>query len=270
MKFNTQNKKIEAITEKTLVLGIDIGSETHYARAFDHRGMEYSKKAFKFSNTEAGFVTFQAWILEMKEKHGKDKAVPGMEPTGHYWFNLGKFLQENEMKPVLVNPHHVKKSKELDDNNPTKNDRKDPKVIAGLVREGRYMIAYLPDGVYAELRAASNMRFQLQAELTRIQNRISRWLSIYFPEYQTVYRKPNAKSGMLILKVAPLPEDILTLGIDGVNRIWREAKIRAVGKARAKKLLSTVSETKKELYRQGWRFGCFWRITNPETHVYRK
>lgn len=26
----------------------------------------------------------------------------------------------------------------MDDNNPTKNDRKDPKVIAGLVNEGRY------------------------------------------------------------------------------------------------------------------------------------
>lgn len=26
MKFNTQNKKIAAITEKTLVVGIDIGS----------------------------------------------------------------------------------------------------------------------------------------------------------------------------------------------------------------------------------------------------
>ena len=35
MKFNTQNAKIEAITEKTLVLGIDVGSEMHYARAFD-------------------------------------------------------------------------------------------------------------------------------------------------------------------------------------------------------------------------------------------
>ena len=35
MKSNTQNAKIEAITEKTLVLGIDVGSETHYARTFD-------------------------------------------------------------------------------------------------------------------------------------------------------------------------------------------------------------------------------------------
>ena len=46
MKFNTQNAKIEAITEKTLVLGIDVGSEMHYARAFDYRGIEYTKKPF--------------------------------------------------------------------------------------------------------------------------------------------------------------------------------------------------------------------------------
>lgn len=183
---------------------------------------------------------FKAWILDIKEKHEKDKVVPGMEPTGHYWFNLGKFLQDNEMKPVLVNPHHVKKSKEPDDNNPTKNDRKDPKVIAGLVKEGRYMIPYLPDGIYADLRTASDMRFQIQSELARVQNRISRWFNIYFPEYKTVYGKPDAISGMMILKKAPLPEDILTLGVGGVNQIWRDAKIRAVGKKRAQTLVEAA------------------------------
>lgn len=75
---------------------------------------------------------------DMAKTNGKTDVLPGMEPTGHYWFELGKFLQDNGMKPVLVNPHHVKKSKELDDNNPTKNDRKDPKVIAGLINEGRF------------------------------------------------------------------------------------------------------------------------------------
>jgi len=240
MKSNTQNKKIEAITEKTLVIGIDVGSETHYARAFDYRGIEFSRKPFKFSNSEAGFKMFKTWILDIKEKHEKDKVVPGMEPTGHYWFNLGKFLQDNEMKPVLVNPHHVKKSKELDDNNPIKNDRKDSKVIAGLVKEGRYMIPYLPDGIYADLRTASNMRFQIQSELTRIQNRISRWFNIYFPEYKTVYGKPDAISGIMVLKKAPLPEDILTLGVEGVNQIWRDAKIRAVGKKRAQTLVEAA------------------------------
>ena len=240
MKSITQNKKIEAITETTLVIGIDVGSETHYARAFDYRGIEFSKNPLKFSNSEVGFEMFKAWILDIKEKHEKDKVVPGMEPTGHYWFNLGKFLQDNKMKPVLVNPHHVKKSKELDDNNPTKNDRKDPKVIAGLIKEGRYMIPYLPDGIYADLRTASNMRFQIQSELTRVQNRISRWFNIYFPEYKTVYGKPDAISGMMILKKAPLPEDILTLGVEGVNQIWRDAKIRAVGKKRAQTLVEAA------------------------------
>ena len=75
MKSNTQNAKIEAITEKTLILGIDVGNETHYARAFDYRGIEYSRKPFKFSNTEAGFVTFKEWILDLKERHEKDKVV---------------------------------------------------------------------------------------------------------------------------------------------------------------------------------------------------
>ena len=86
------------------------------------------------------------------------------------------------------------------------------------------MIPYLPDGIDADLRTASNIRFQLQAELTRIQNRISRWFNIYFPEYKTVYGNPDANSGMLILKAAPLPEDILTLGIDGVNLVRCEVK----------------------------------------------
>ena len=53
MNYNTQNAKIASITEKTLIIGIDVGSETHYARAFSRRNYEYSKKPFAFSNDEA-------------------------------------------------------------------------------------------------------------------------------------------------------------------------------------------------------------------------
>lgn len=100
MNCNTQNAKIKSITEKTLIVGIDVGSETHYARAFDWRNIEFSKKPFAFSNDEAGFASFKAWLEDIKEKFGKTIVLPGMEPTGHYWFNLGAFLQDNGMKPV--------------------------------------------------------------------------------------------------------------------------------------------------------------------------
>ena len=243
MKFTTQNAKIAAITEKTLIIGIDVGSETHFARAFNWRGYELSKKPLGFSNTGEEFETFRTWIDELKEQHGMDKVMPGMEPTGHYWFNLGKFLQDHGMTPVHVNPHHVKKSKELDDNNPSKNDRKDPKVIAGLVKDGRYFRPYIPTGVYAEIRALSGLQVLAQSEITRLKNRIARWFSIYFPNYKDVYGNIDAVSGLMVLKAAPLPEDIVKLGVDGVNRIWRDAKLRGVGLKRAKTLVTAAEHS---------------------------
>lgn len=243
MKFNTQNKKIAAITEKTLVVGIDIGSEVHFARAFDWRGYEYSSKPFQFSNSEEGFEAFRVWIEDMKAKGGKETVMPGMEPTGHYWFNLGIYLQDRGMKPLHVNPHHVKKSKEMDDNSQAKNDRKDPKVIAGLVNAGRYMYPYIPNGVYAEIRTLNSLRVFAQEEAIRLKNRIARWFSIYFPNYKDVYGNVNAISGLMILKKAPLPEDIVKLGVEGVNHIWREAKVRSVGLKKAKELVTAASHS---------------------------
>ena len=43
MNCNTQYTKIASITEKTLIVGIDVGSETHYARAFDWRNFEFTE-----------------------------------------------------------------------------------------------------------------------------------------------------------------------------------------------------------------------------------
>jgi transposase len=40
---STQNEKISQIKFETLVVGIDIGKETHYARAFDYRGIELAR-----------------------------------------------------------------------------------------------------------------------------------------------------------------------------------------------------------------------------------
>ena len=240
---STQNKKIEQVKETTLVIGIDIGSESHYARAFDWRGFEYSKKAFQFMNTDTGFKELLEWLDAVKVANGKKEIIAGMEPTGHYWFNLGVYLKKHDIRPVLVNPHHVKKSKELDDNSQSKNDRKDPKVIAGLVKDGRFTDPYIPEGVYAELRNASNLRFRLDSEMTSIKNRLARWFSIYFPEYRQVYRKVDAISGMMILKVAPLPEDIVQLGAQGINGIWRQAKLKGAGMKRAMSLLAAAQRS---------------------------
>ena len=70
MKY-TQNEKLLQVGERNLIVGIDVGSSKHYARAFDWRGIEYSKKAFAFSNDVEGFASFLEWISEIQKKMGK-------------------------------------------------------------------------------------------------------------------------------------------------------------------------------------------------------
>ena len=240
---NTQNKKIAQVSDKTLVVGVDVGSETHYARAILARGYEVSRKPYEFGNTRDGFERFVRWTGELALANMLTKIIVAVEPTGHYWFNLADYLKQTEIKLVLVAPQHVKHSKEMDDNTQTKNDRKDPLVIARLVTEGRYLIPYIPEEIYGELRAAFNRRCDLVEALTRNANRMIRWFDIYFPEYREVYGKVNALTGLMVLMRAPLPADIVDLGADGICQIWREAKIRAAGINRAKKLVDAAERS---------------------------
>ena len=240
---NTQNKKITQVTDDTLIVGVDIGSERHWARAILARGYEVSKKPFQFDNTEEGFERFVTWAYGLEAENKLKKIVIACEPTGHYWFNLYDFLKKYDVKLVLVAPQHVKHSKEMDDNTQRKDDRKDPIVIAKLVPEGRYMEPYIPEGIYAELRAAFNRRCDLSEALPRNSNRMTRWFDVYFPEYRTVFKGSDALSGNMVLKRAPLPADILELGVKGICQIWREAKLRGAGEKRAQKLVDAATQS---------------------------
>ena len=238
----SQNDRINQVTEEMIVIGIDIASETHYARAFDWRGIELGK-VISFSNRLEGFSKLMMWIDTLKAEHEKSEVMLGAEPTGHYWFGLADYAKEVGMKLVLVNPFHVKRSKEMDDNHPTKNDRKDPKTIAKLVIEGRYMEPYIPEGVYAELRIAVYNRHRIVKEINGLKNRIERWLKIYCPEYKEVFKDVYGQGSMLLLREAPLPEDMVLLGAEGINQLWRKAKLRAVGIKRARRLIAAAESS---------------------------
>ena len=73
MNYNTQNAKIASITEKTLIVGIDVGSVTHYARAFDRRITSIPKSRWNSATQKKG---------SLHSRHG--------------W----KILQKNTVKPL--------------------------------------------------------------------------------------------------------------------------------------------------------------------------
>jgi len=222
--------------------GVDVASMTHFARAFDFRGIELGK-IIRISNDAQGFQLFKLWVNELKENHNKDTVMVGMEPTGHYWFNFAQFLKDSGIRIVLVNPFHVKRSKELDDNNPTKNDRKDPKTIAMLVKDGRYQVPYIPEGLYSELRTAMETRWHTVQGLNTIRNRVKRWISIYFPEFTKVFGAWEGKGALIVLKEFPTPEKVLQKGVDGIIARWRKDKLRPLGLKRAMRLIEAAENS---------------------------
>ena len=51
-------------------------------------------------------------------------------------------------------------------------------------------------------------------------NRIKRWLAIHFPEYLGLYTGFDAASGLAVLEKAPLPKDVIALGVNGIREIY--------------------------------------------------
>ena len=241
-KFD-KNKKLTFIDDDMLILGCDVGSETHYLRAIDTRGRELSKSAFSFSNSLEGFQSAKDWAVKLAAENDKNQIVLGLEPTEHYWFCLTTWMISNGISVVQVNPYAVKQTKELEDNSQLKDDRKDPKLIANLVKDGNFGMPYLPEKLYAELRRLSMFRDQLNEDRIRFLNRLHREMKIYFPEYKDAFGKFDGAFSLEVLRKAPFPEDLIELGRDGIKQIWHDAKLRGRGYSKAEGILKYAGES---------------------------
>lgn len=235
-KFD-KNEKLSFISDDMLILGCDVGSETHYLRAIDTRGRELSKSAYSFNNDHEGFQSAKEWAVKIAAEHDKSQIVLGLEPTGHYWFCLATWMISNGISVVQVNPYAVKQTKEVEDNSQLKDDRKDPKLIANLVKDGNFGMPYLPEKLYAELRRLSMFRDQLNEDRIRTINRMHREMKIYFPEYKDALGKVDGAFSLELLKQAPFPDDLIALEEDGIRQIWHAAKLRGRGYSRAGEIL---------------------------------
>jgi transposase len=186
---------------------------------------------------------FSDWINALMKSYDMEQVLIAMEPTGHYWFNLRQFCKSHELKVVLVNPHHVKKTKELDDNSPTKNDRKDPKTIAMLVIAGRYTEPYFPEGIYADMREIMKAYERINNSMIMVKNRIIGWLDEYFPEFTNVFSDIEGRTAMKTLREFPLPAKIVEIGAENILAEWKKEVKRGIGIKRAKELINAALES---------------------------
>lgn len=238
MNYN-QLDKIKQITDQTLIIGTDISKNFHVSRAQDFRGIEFGK-SIKFNNNIIGILEFEKWFKQLMIDNGKTEVIIGMEPTGHYWIPLARCLKKMGYKVVTVNPAATKKAKELDDNNQSKTDHRDARVIAQLVKDGRYTEPNLLDGLYEELRETTKIRKMMTNDMVRTKNQITNWFDRYFPEYTKVYKQWDKKTLLWIIKKYRFPMLIAKLDPEEVYLEIKEDIKKGIGRSKIKGIIEAA------------------------------
>ncbi|MGM1035994.1 MAG: IS110 family transposase [Bacillota bacterium] len=233
---NKQNQLIERITPQHLVVGVDIAQHVHVARAVNFRGIVVGKP-LSFENNEEGFTRLLNWIQELKQMKNLDTTIVGMEPTGHYWINLSKWLVKQNMDVVTVNPHHVKRNKENRDNTQSKSDKKDALVIADMVKNGYYAFVRSTSESFEKLRVLMANRDVIVKRLVSSINQINRWVDVVFPELRQVFKDVSCKGAIATLRLFPTPAELCSLQPQDIVTGWKSCMKRHSGYKKARSLL---------------------------------
>lgn len=235
-------QKLGLVYGNVLIVGVDIAKKTHCARIYSRMGLDVTKP-FLFHNSRQGFDRLVSKIVEAQNKEGTQRVVVGMEPTGHYWKPLAWYLQDQGYPVVIVNPYHVKRSKELEDNSQTKSDRKDAGIVAQLVKEGKFLSCILPKGAYAELRTLQKTRQQQRRKLDAALCQLEAILDEYFPEFRQVFKSFLGKAASWVLRNRPFPSDILQTNVDQLTQELKRVSSCRVGTKRATALIEAAGHS---------------------------
>ena len=234
--YSTQREKIERITDKTLIIGIDIASHRHYAQALTWRKTEVIKGLF-FNNERQEFERFLDWMNRAKEKMEANNIIVAMEPTGHYYFALEEYLEALGIEVVIVNARDVNYMGKTYNNDNSKNDPRDAYLIGYLCSDGRYSVTTRPkEGEYAEIRELTNHRDHLVKRQTGSINELHCIFSQIFPEYKKV-KESGISEGLLavFLELKSL-DNIIKAGWEGVYEALKKHKKHQIGRKKAKQI----------------------------------
>lgn len=203
MKPKTIRQKGKYVKSDVLVVGVDISKTFHVAVAREPDGG--FSKAYRFTSDADGFADFKSWLDERKQGGSFMQVLVGVESTSHYWITLVAWLQRRGIEVVQVNPLHTRKAKDLYDNTPSKTDKKDARIIADLVSQGKFLRCIVPRGRYADLRYLVLVRQRLIKERTGVLNIVHRVLDVLFPEFTKVFKNLQTKTSMYLLRYCYTP-----------------------------------------------------------------
>jgi len=203
---NNAARKLKQVPAGYLMVGVDPHKRKHAAVAMTQDLVVQSK--FKFTNSKPGFEEALERVRAEMVRNGCRGVMFAIETAGHYWRNFAYFLEERGIPSRLINQYSLKRRREGKELNRRKSDFRDAEVAAQLLCSGEFTETKLPQGVYAELRAAYNTYHRLVKERTRITNLLKGLLDGLFPEFTEVFKDPCGQTALSVLSTCPVPRII--------------------------------------------------------------
>jgi transposase len=242
MSQSTLARKLASVKPGTLFVGVDLALDRNVAVVLDGRAKRLDR--FRFDNDLEGYKYFQRRLRKAKDKHQAPAVLVGMEPTNYFWKLLATDLEARQVSYRLVNPYTVKKHREGDQLDRSKDDPRDAFVIADLLRTGKYTETRLLHGQYAELRQYVTLRERLLRDIRRQKTLVNNIAGQLFPELSRAFKNLTAQTASAMLRshaaavvIQQLPLDVF---INDVRSVFQGKRLM-VGKLRRAYTLADTS-----------------------------
>jgi len=222
-------------------VGVDTGKTFHKLVARGPDG--HRSTAYKVLVSRAGFEAAHAHLRGLFPGVTPQQMLVGLEFAGHHGFTFAHFLAQRGYAVVNVLAAHTKASKEIEDNNPRKDDAKDAAQICRLVGDGIFVRFPFLDHPYLELRLLTVHRHRLTVEATRFKNRLQGLLDLAWPEFLGHFSALHKATPRAILERWPLPQDLLDAPRRTVGKTIRTASRGHVSAEHVDALLAATRAT---------------------------
>ena len=203
-----------------LYVGIDVAKYKHDLAVIDSEG-EIFIRHLKIANNREGFTQLQMALENLRVSTGQSIQI-ALEDTGHYSFNILRFLRTNGYPTFSYNPFLIKEFAKSHSLRKTKTDKKDAMTIARKLRDDVDKNLFDADTVMIELKYATRNVHRLKQDCTKQKIHYVRLLDILFPELSSALGGTNALHNRYIyemLKVFPSPEKLTNAHLTKLTNI---------------------------------------------------
>jgi len=220
-------------------VGIDIAKRSHEAVVLDEGG-NVIQKAFSFSNSCTGFNTLLDYLRRITRT--KPQFVFGMESTSHYWLPLFTRLKKEGYAVHVINPiqSHALRGLYI---RKLKTDDRDSKIIADLIRFGRYSETQVPQEKRFALREMCRNRFYLVDSASDLKRKATALIDQVFPEYNTLFSGVFLVSSVELLLKYPTPDIIGRAHLDTITSLLLRSSGGHFGKGKAMEIKEATKNT---------------------------